>query len=113
MMAQFIWMIAWVRRSLIGNEIFHVYHHSYLEEAMGQQEGFHLHLPPFHDVSHLVMHLWEETLEGRFVADYLEQWWGILMRRPQEEKGRHFSLSIQLLEDKQHFGGEDYNVPKF
>ena len=35
-MAHFIWMIAWVRGSLIGNEISHVYYHSYLEEAMGQ-----------------------------------------------------------------------------
>ena len=93
-MAHFIWMIAWVSGSLIGNEISHVYHKSYLEEAMGQQECFHLHLPPFHDVSHLVMHLWEETLEGRFVADYLEQQWGIFMRRKKEGKGGNFSLSM-------------------
>ena len=56
------------------------------------------------------MHLWEETLEGRFVADYLEQWWGLLMRRPREEKERNFSLPIQFLEDKQHFGWEDCNI---
>ena len=83
------------------------------EEAMRHQEGFHLHLPPFHYVSQLVMHLWEETLEGIFVVDYLEQWWGILMRRPQEEKGRNFSLPMKLLKDKKHFGGGDCNVPKF
>ena len=33
-MANFIWMIAWVWDSLIGNEIPHVDHHSYLEEAI-------------------------------------------------------------------------------
>ena len=82
-------------------------------KSVRQQEGFHLHLPPFHDVSHLVMHLWEETLERRFVVDYLEQWKVLLMRKPQEEKGRNFSLSIQLLEDKQHFEREDCNVPNF
>ena len=57
------------------------------------------------------MHLWEETLEGKFVAYYLEKWWGLLIRRPQEEKGREFSLSIQFLEGKQHMGGDDCNVP--
>ena len=60
-MAHFIWMIAWVWDSLIGDEIPYVYHHSYLEEAIGQQEGFHLHLPLSHDVGHLVLHTWEET----------------------------------------------------
>ena len=35
-MAHLIWMIARVRGSFIGNEISHVYHHSYLKEAMGQ-----------------------------------------------------------------------------
>ena len=35
-MAHFIWMIAWVMESLIGNEIPHVGHHSYLEGAIGQ-----------------------------------------------------------------------------
>ena len=39
---------------------------------LGQQEGFQLYLPPFYDVSHVVLHTWEETLEGRFIADYYE-----------------------------------------
>ena len=59
-MVHFIWMIAWVWESLIGNEVPHVFHHSYLEDAIGQQECFHLHLPPFHNVNHLVWHTWEE-----------------------------------------------------
>ena len=72
-MAHFLWMIAWVWEFLTWNEIPYAFHKSYLEEATGQQEGFHLHLPPFHDVSHLVLHTWEETLEGKFIADYFEQ----------------------------------------
>ena len=102
-MAHLIWMISWVGETLIGDEIPYVYHHPYLEESIVQQEGFHLHLPPFHDVSHLVLHTWKEPLEDRFIADYLEQWWGLLMRRPQEEKGRNFSLPLQFLEEKKHF----------
>ena len=30
-----------------------------------------------------------------------------------EEGGEVFFLSMQFLEDKQHVGGEDYNVPNF
>ena len=71
-MAHFIWMIAWVWEFLIGNEIPYAFHNSYLEEAIGQQEGFHFNLPPFHDVSHLVLHTWEETLERRFIVDFFE-----------------------------------------
>ena len=84
-MAHFIWMIAWVWEHLNGNEIPYVYHQSYLEEAIGQQEGFHLHLPPFHDVRNFVLLTWDEPLEGKFIAYYLEKWWGLLMRRPQGE----------------------------
>ena len=64
-------------------------------------------------MSHLVLHTWEETLEGKFIADYFEQWWGLFMRRPQEQEGRNFSLPLDFLEDKQLFGGEDCNIPKF
>ena len=105
-------MIAWVWESLIGNEVPHVFHHSYLEEAIAQKEGFHLHLPLFHDVSHLGLHTWEEPLTGRFIVDYFEHWWGIYMRRPQGEEGRNFSPPLQFLNDKQNFGGEDCNIPK-
>ena len=71
-LAHFIWMITWVWESLIGSNISHVHHHSYLKGVIGQQGGFHLHLPPFYDVSHMVLHAWEETLEIRFVADHVE-----------------------------------------
>ena len=88
-------------------------HNFYLEEAIGQQEGFHLHLPPFHDVSPLVLDAWEGVLEDRFIAYFFEQWWELLMRRPEEEEGRNFSLLIEFLKDKQHFGGRTIIFQKF
>ena len=112
-MTHFIWMIAGVWESLIGNEVPYFFRNSYLEDAIGKQEGFHSHLPLSHDVSHLVFHTWEEPLDNRFIADYFEKWWGILMRRPQEEEGMNFSPYLQFLEEKKLFGGEYCNIPKF
>ena len=71
-MAHLIWMIDRVWKNLIAYEITYVYHYSYLEKAIGQHEGFHLHLPLFHDVNHLGLHTWEEPLEGRFIVDYVD-----------------------------------------
>ena len=107
-----IWMIAWMRGSSLGTKFSHACHHSYLEEAIAQREGFHLHLLSFHDVHHSGFHTWEEALADRFVVGYFEQWWRLLMRA-QEKRGRNFFLSMQLLEEKQHVGGEDCNVPNF
>ena len=85
-----IWMIAWMRGSSLGTNFSHACHHSYLEEAMAQQEGFRLHLLYFHDVHHSGLHTWEEALEDKFVVGYLEQWWRLLMRRKQKKKGEKF-----------------------
>ena len=98
--------------SLIGNNISHVNHHSYLKEAIGQQEGFHLHLPPFYDVSHMVLHAQEETLEDIFVADHVEKWWRLSDEEAKRRGGEDFSLLMHYLEDKKHFGGEDCNIQK-
>ena len=114
----FIWMIAWRWESLIGNEIPYAYHYSYLEEAIEKQEGFHIDLPLSHNEGYWVyppkanFHIWEEPLGDKIIVEYSKQWWKLLMRRQQEEEGRNFSLLIHLLEDKQHFGGEDCNIPK-
>ena len=113
----FIWMIAWRWESPIGNEIPYACNHSYLEDAIGKQEGFHIDLPFSHDESHLVyppkdnFHIWEETLGGRIVVENLKQWWRIFDEEA-TRGGENFSQSLQLLEEKQHFGGEDYNIPK-
>ena len=102
-LAHFIWMISWVNESLIGNNISHVFHHSYLEEAIEKQGDFHLHLLLSHDVHFSFTHL-ERYMEDKFITYYDELWWGLLMRRPQEEEEEFFS-TLHLLEDKQHFEG--------
>ena len=68
----------------MNHENSHDFHHFYLEEAIDQQEGFHIYLPFFHDEIHLVyppkanLHTWEEPLGDRIVAEYLKQWWRLL-----------------------------------
>ena len=109
----FIWMIAWMRGSSLGIHFSHACDNSYLEEAIAQQEGFHLHLLFFPDEHHSGLHIWEEAWVEKFIGAYIEQCWRLLMRRPQEKKGEKFCLSMQLLEDKQHVGGEDCNVTDF
>ena len=80
----FIWMVAWRREFFIDDEIPHDYRHFYLEEAIDQQEGFHIDLPFLHGESHLVyppkanLHIWEELLGDRIVAKYSKQWWRLL-----------------------------------
>ena len=80
----FIWMIAWRWEPFIGNEVPHDCNHLYLEEAIDQQEGFHIDLPFFHDESHLVyppkanLHIWEEPLGDIIVEEDLKQWWRLL-----------------------------------
>ena len=65
--------------------------------------SFHLHLSSFHGVSQLVLHTWEETLGGIFMADQLYVMMETIDGRPYEEEERHFSLPIHFLEDKQIF----------
>ena len=55
------------------------------------------------DVGHLVLHTWEDTLDGSFIAGYLDAVMEAIDGRPQEEEGRNFSLPIHFLEDKQIF----------
>jgi len=80
----FIWMIAWRWESFIDDEIPHDCHHFYLEEAMDQQEGFHNNLPFLHDETHLFyppkanLHIWEEPLGDKIIAENLKQWWRLL-----------------------------------
>ena len=78
----FIWMIAWVRESLIH----HVFHHSYFMESMRQQTSFHSHFPPLIDVGHLVLHTWEETLDDSLFAEYPDAVMEANDGRPHEEE---------------------------
>ena len=82
--SHFIWMIAWRWESLIESEVPNDCHHLYLEEAIDQQECFHIDLPFFHDEIHLGyppkanLHTWEEPLGDIIVAEYLKKWWRLL-----------------------------------
>ena len=99
-MAHFIWMIAWVWEYLIGNEIPYVFHHSYLEEAIGKQECFHIYLPFSHDESHLVyppkanLDTWQEPLGGKIVVEYLKQWWRLFDEEATRGGGENFSQPL-------------------
>ena len=96
---QFIWMIAWARKTLIH----HVGHHSYFVEAMRQLASFHSHFPPLIGANILVLHTWEETLEYNLFVDPLDVVMEAIDGRPHEEEGRNCSLLIHFLEDKQIF----------
>jgi len=94
-MAHFVWLIAWRLKFLMGVEVPNIYHLSCLEKANGQHMTLFMYLPLLHDDSYLVhppkadLYSWEETIP-------LE-----ILQSP-----------CELLEDKQHFGGEDCNIPK-
>ena len=55
----FIWMIASVWETLIGRNFPHALHHSYLNEALEQQEDHNLHLPFSHNV-HFLSYTWRK-----------------------------------------------------
>ena len=48
----------------------------------------------------------------RIVVEYLKQWWRLFDEEATRGGGENFDQPLQLLEDKQHFGGEDCNIPK-
>lgn len=75
----FAWMIAWRREYFFDDEVLHDCHHSYLEEAMCQQEGFHISLPFFQDESP-----WAYSPQANTFAENLKQRRRLWIRRPQE-----------------------------
>ena len=108
---RFLWIIAWVWETLIGRNFPHALHHSYLNEAIEQQEDHHLHLPFSHDV-HLLSYTWRKSLEDRFIAYHFQPWWRLLKEEATRRRRGDFVLPLQFLEDKQRLGGGDCNVPK-
>ena len=109
----FIWMIAWMRRSSLGDKFSHAYHHSYLKDSLAQQEGIHytFYISMVSTVDS--MHTWERALEDSFIATYLSSGGTIDEEATREEGGEDFFLFVKFLEGKQHVGGEDCNVPNF
>ena len=55
---------------------------------------------------------WEEWLRGRMIGGHLGQWGNLSYVGTTREGGEVLQhLPLELLEDKQHLGGEDYNIP--
>jgi len=102
-MAHFIWMIAWVRESLIGNKTSHVFITPTLRRPLSNKEittcTFH-----FLMMYTLLSYTWRESLEERSIAYHFSAMVGSIDegRRRGREK---FGSTLQLLEDKQHFEG--------
>ena len=70
--------------------------------------------PLSHNASYLdSLHTWEGKLGDMLMIQHLDLWRLHLMRLLQGRRGCSSVLSLQLLEDKQHLGGEDCNIPKF
>ena len=101
-----------------GSRIHNIFHVSGLKKALGQPETATLELPPTDDEGHLVLQpesildTRERKLRSRKVKEYLIRWRNL----PDEDatwEGENILQhpSLQLLEDKQHFGGEDCNIP--
>ena len=66
-----------------------------------------------YDVSHLAnLDTWEDQLRGRLMGEHLIQWGSLSYMGATREGGEVFQHSpLRLLEDKQHLGGEDCNIP--
>ena len=109
---QFIWMIAWRWEPFMNNGIPHDCHHFYLEEAMDQQEGFHIDLPFLHDESHWVyspkanLHIEEGQWEDRTIAENLEQWWRLLDEGATREEGEILQHPFSCLRTSNNWEGE-------
>ena len=97
-----MWMMAWRWESLFGNEIPYDFHHSYLEEVIGQQEGFHIDLPFSHGESHLVyppkanLHIWEEPLGYGIFVEYMKQWWRLIDEEATRGGGEEFCSTFTV-----------------
>ena len=85
---------------------------------MDQKEGFHNNLPLFHDEIYWVyspranLHIEEGPLGDKGIAENSEQSRRLFDEEATREEGGSFPAPLQLLEDKQHLGGGDCNVPK-
>ena len=57
--------------------------------------------------------LGKRAWDDKFIAAYLSSGGTIDDEATREEGGENYVPSMQLLEGKQHVGGEDCNVPNF
>eukprot|EP00253_Pinus_taeda_P007200 PITA_07200 len=101
-----------------GSKIHNVFHVSCLKKALGQHVTVIDELPPTDDEGHLVLQpeaiidTRERQLRSTTVRKFLVRWKNLPDEDAtweSEEILQH--LSLQLLEDKQHFAGGDCNIP--
>eukprot|EP00253_Pinus_taeda_P004343 PITA_04343 len=101
-----------------GSRIHNLFHVSCLKRVLGQQITTVMELPPLAEEGHLILEpeaileTRERKLRSRIIIEYLVRWKNLLDEDATWE-GEHIleHLTLKLLGDKQHFGGEDYHVP--
>eukprot|EP00253_Pinus_taeda_P001652 PITA_01652 len=101
-----------------GSKIHSVFHVSCLKKALGQQVIVIDELPPMDDEGHLVLQpeaiidTRERQLRSKMVREFLVRWKNSLDEDATWESEKILQHpSLQLLEDKQHFAGGNYNIP--
>ena len=103
---------------LARSRIHNIFHVACLKKALGQQVTATEELLPTDDEGHLVLQpeaildTWERQLRSMTVKEYLVRWGNLPNEDATWECEKILQLpSLKLLEDKQHFGGDDYNIP--
>ena len=100
-MAHFIWMIAWVKESLIGNKTSHVFITPTLRRPLNHKD---ISTCTFYYLMTytLVLHTWRDTWRTNLLHTLMiyggVYWWG-----GHKKRRRIFFSTLQLLEDKQNF----------
>ena len=98
---------------LYGREILHVHYDTFFRENIGPTMfvSFELLSPYGMDYLNLMRTLEEKFMEG-WIGEHLAYEGSLSLVGVTNARGEEFQHSpYQLLEDKQHLGGEDCNIP--
>eukprot|EP00253_Pinus_taeda_P002449 PITA_02449 len=100
------------------SKVHNVFHVSCLKKVLGQHVTATTELPSLDDEGHLVLEPEDalETRERRLMSLIIKEYFVRRKNLPNEDatwEGQHIlqHLALQLLRDKQHLGGEDYDFP--
>eukprot|EP00253_Pinus_taeda_P012414 PITA_12414 len=101
-----------------GSKIHNIFHVSCLKKALGHHVTTTDELPPMDDEGHFVLQpqaiidTRERRRRSRMVREFLVRWKNLPDEDATWESEKSLQHpSLQLLEDKQHFAGGDYNIP--